>query len=90
MKTLSYKEVRQVSGGGQYSDWQVVAVSSLSSGVAFASIRAHATASFTEALPYLLTCSIPTALVTTILLGGLNVGGWLLSSHSTKSTSEPA
>lgn len=82
MKVLSYKEVRHIHGGGQYNDWQVVLISSAASGIGFAAIRAHATGSFAAAAPYLMTCSIPTALISALILGGLNLGHWALGRSS--------
>jgi len=78
MQELSYKEVRHVSGGEQYSDWQVIAIAGAASGLAFTGIRAYKTWSVLTAAPLLIACAIPTAIMGTMIVGTIQLANWAL------------
>ena len=78
MQELSYKEVRQVSGGEQYSDWQVIAIAGAASGLAFTGIKAYKTWSILRAAPLLVACAIPTAIISTMIGGTIQLASWAL------------
>tara|TARA_R110002110_G_scaffold166602_2_gene367337 strand:+ start:92042 stop:92308 length:267 start_codon:yes stop_codon:yes gene_type:complete len=80
MQELSYKEVRQVSGGEQYSDWEVIAIASAASGLAFAGIKAYKTWSILRGAPLLVACAIPTAIMSTMIVGTVQLTSWAMGS----------
>lgn len=75
MYELTNKEVLQVSGG-EYQDWQVIAVSAAASGLAFAGIKAFESWSVLTAGKYFIACSIPTAIASSLIVGSIHLLSW--------------
>lgn len=80
MRKLSCQEERQVSGGESYSDGEVIAIASAASGLAFAGIKAYKTWSILQAAPLLFACAIPTALISTMIVGSVQIVRWATGS----------
>ncbi|MCS5708792.1 hypothetical protein CC99x_007725 [Candidatus Berkiella cookevillensis] len=78
MYELTNNEVVQVSGG-EYQDWQVVAISGIASGLAFAGIKAFQSWSVLTAGKYFVACSVPTAIASSLIVGGMHLLSWIQS-----------
>lgn len=78
MYELTNNEVVQVSGG-EYQDWQVVAISGVASGLAFAGIKAFQSWSALTAGKYFVACSIPTAIASGLIVGSVHLLSWIQS-----------
>lgn len=74
-------EVAQVSGGN-YEDWQVVAIAGASSGLSVAAIKAFSGLSVLEMGKYFIACSIPTAVVSGLIVGTMYLANMYMSSSS--------
>jgi hypothetical protein len=78
MRELSSNELNFVSGG-DYEDWQVVAIAAASSGIAFGAIEAYHAWSLLTGLKFMAVCSIPTAIVSGAIVGGVELFYWINS-----------
>ncbi len=72
MREISFTEFHHVSGAS-YEPWEVILVSGLSSGLAYGTIEAISTLSIVEGLKLFAICSVPTAITSAMVIGGIGL-----------------
>lgn len=77
MRELVLTEIEAISAGNDanYSGWDVILISGLSSGISFGVIGGLASASVIEGMKYMVACTLPTAAVSTVLILGFVLRG---------------
>lgn len=71
MRELVLTEQYGISGGSAYSSWDVIWLSGFSSGIAFGIIGGIAAQSLIEGIKCMVACTVPTAVVSTVLVGSM-------------------
>ena len=79
MRELTYVEIQSISGAN-YENWQVVAIAGTSSGLAFGTIEAIHGWSLLAGLKFFAACSIPTAIASGAIIGGVMLYDWANAS----------
>ncbi len=70
MRELTTMECCSINGGS-YEPWQVVALSGISSGVAYGVIELYTTLSLLEGLKFFAICSVPTGIACFLIVGSI-------------------
>ena len=76
MYPLSNKDVMHISGGSDYQDWQVIAISGVSTGLAVATFTALKNWSVLTSAKYFIACSIPPTIVSALIVGSFSAWEW--------------
>ncbi|MBN9288990.1 MAG: hypothetical protein BGO43_10775 [Gammaproteobacteria bacterium 39-13] len=75
MRNLTRQEIESIHAGA-YEEWAVITIAGLSSGFAFGVFEAFESLSLTAGLKFFAACSIPTAFVSAIIVGGIGLVQW--------------
>lgn len=77
MRSLTQHEIETISAGSQFEGWTVPLVAGISSGIAFGAFEAFEQASLVVGLKTFAACSIPTLIVSGLIVGGIEFIQWM-------------